>query len=98
MLEMIDLDWLVGAVLQAFSKRAQTTKVVGQRFGPTNGCNKCRGLASGDTTYQYVHHIEKCRTILDGCMTTDQSCKLRVEQAHRQAQRLADMQQKRDEK
>ena len=31
-------------------------------------------------------------------MTTDESCKLRVEKAHRQTQRLADMLQKRDEK
>ena len=53
-------------------KRVHITKQVVERFGPTRGCRKCRGMVNNDKSYRFVHHSEDCRTRREKAMREDE--------------------------
>ena len=71
-------------------KRVQITKEMVLRYGPTKGCRKRPGIASGDGGYQHVHHSEACRARLEEAMKDDEAFRRNLEKAnHRRTERLA---------
>ena len=75
----------------------QIRREVVEKFGPTLGCLKCRGLLARDLAYQYVHHREECRTRMEALMREDDGFRRHVESAElRLTKRLADVLERRD--
>ena len=71
-------------------KRMQITKEMVLRYGPTKGCRKCAGVASGDGGYQYVHHSEACRTRLEEAIKDDEHFRKNLDKANnRMTERIA---------
>ena len=52
-------------------RRVYITRDVISKFGPTDGCRKCRLMASGDPAHQQVHHNELCRSRIEELMKSD---------------------------
>ena len=79
-------------------KRVQITKEAVNKFGGTPGCLKCRGVVSGDRTYQFVHHSPECRTRMEDLMRRDDQFARKVEAAEeRQKKRIAEVLEKKDQ-
>ena len=87
-----------GEIFEKFTpKRVQITKEVVKRFGPTEGCRKCRGVLAGDNAYKFVHHSETCRSRLEEMMKEDEHFKMQVENAERrQVERIAEVLERKD--
>ena len=90
-------DDLESGVPEFTPKRVLITRDVVLKFGPSKDCPKCRGVMSGDRSYQFVHHTEACRNRMEALMKEDEAFCRKVERAdQRQTQRLAEMLERRE--
>ena len=62
------------------TNRAYITNEVVEKFEPTNGCKKCKGIMDKDRNCRFVAHTSACRARMEEKMKEDDSFRRRMEE------------------